>query len=169
MLKVAVLSDTHILSPTKTLIKCYEENFSLADKIIHCGDFGSISTASYFQQHKDFTGVLGNCDMGDIALCDEFQTSAQFMLLGRKCLALHGYGARPTVLASLEKEFAGIFDIVFFGHTHAPNCCECKDTLFINPGSFNEGSYALVSIDEKDISCTFHTVEAASLIPLSIF
>lgn len=114
-----------------------------ARHLVHCGDAGEDVVdlvSAVCQTHGIRAHVaVGNCDRThrDDA---PFQTSPagleraeapDFVLAGKRCLALHG--DRP---AALEKAVgSGRFDYVFTGHTHAPADEQAGPTRVVNPGS----------------------------------
>ena len=141
-MKVGLISDTHnhlreSRRAIELLLACG------AGHLVHCGDAGEdvvdlVSAAC--REHGIRAHVaIGNCDRAHLEdrpfmaspAGVERAESPEFVLAGKRCIALHGdrTGLVEQALAS------GRFDYVFTGHTHAPEDRRTSPTRLLNPGS----------------------------------
>ena len=131
-MRILVLSDNHL--------KGLKFNPSNYDAIIHAGDRGNASRA--LKDYKAFY-VCGNCDITG-------EKSLVFNLFNKKIFLTHGdlYNVKLSlnslIYAAMEKEC----DICIYGHTHIPDCFIEEGILFLNPGAYKDGFYAIIG-DEK--------------------
>jgi putative phosphoesterase len=150
-MKIGVLSDTHINSPTPEFLQKIQTCFQDCDVIFHAGDLTDISVLQVFKE-KEVYGVHGN-------MC---RTSSRSVLPRRQVIELGGYSFglshgdpyRTQVEDHLIHDFPPVSCIVS-GHTHTPVCHEMYDVLFMNPGSFtgtgrygSRGTYGILIADE---------------------
>ena len=141
-MKVGLISDTHnhLRESRKALGLLLERG---AGHLVHCGDAGEdvvdlISAAC--QEHGIRAHLaIGNCDRAHLEdrpfmanpAGVERAESPEFVLDGKRCIALHGDHA-----VRLEQALgSGRFDYVFTGHTHAPADRRTGKTRLLNPGS----------------------------------
>ena len=90
--------------------------------------------------------VSGNCDLFN------FEAITQFVEVeGFKIMLTHGheYRAKLTPLLMLKKAKENNCNIVCFGHTHKQISEEIDNILLINPGSFKNNDYAVLSLQKK--------------------
>ena len=66
MMKIGVISDTHLREPTPDFKKMIESHFRDVEKIFHAGDFVDRSIADYLSSRKELIAVCGNMDPQDI-------------------------------------------------------------------------------------------------------
>lgn len=160
-MKILLLSDSHLYNE---ILDHVLKNNS-ADLIIHCGD-------SIFQEDepllKRMITVRGNHDLEFLPI------KKTIYIENYKCLITHGqcyniYAGYETLYQLMKKEN---YDICFHGHTHVPYMKNYKGKLFINPGSImfnrgqtNCGSYAIVNINDKQISVKFYNSRTLQQIP----
>ena len=133
-MKILILSDNHS--------RRIDFNLNEYDYVIHCGDYGDEDSI------LDGCGALyvrGNCDYRGPK---EILTN----ILGKNVLITHGdlynvkYHYNSLVYKALEKKC----DFVFFGHTHRADMFIEDNIIFINPGSYQNGFYVLISDDRID-------------------
>ena len=142
-MRVAVISDTHLRQATPWFESVYARYLAQADVVLHCGDHTGHSLWAYMVQHPDFASVAGNSDSYDLAM--ELPPLLERDMAGLRVAVTHGWGPRPGLSARLAKAFAGCFDVLFFGHSHAAEDTCHGQTRLINPGSCQPGgSLALV-------------------------
>jgi putative phosphoesterase len=131
-MKIGVLSDTHLNSPTPDFLQRIQVCFKECDVIFHAGDLTDISVLQAFKD-KEVYGVHGNMCM----------TSSRSVLPKRQVIELggfkfgltHGDPYRTQPEDHLIHDFPPV-DCIVSGHTHAPICHMLYDVLFMNPGSF---------------------------------
>lgn len=152
MIKIGILSDTHLYKITEQYrIDCINA-FAGCDGIIHAGDLTDISILSAFAG-KDVYSVHGNmCNQATRQVLSETMV---ICLNGYSIGICHGAGPRHNIEERLSRIFPEV-DCIVYGHTHIPICHKEGGTLFINPGSFQgtgtygaPGTYGLLQI-EKD-------------------
>ncbi len=159
MIKVGILSDTHLSKSNSQFRKNCTAAFSGCDAIIHAGDLTDISLLSTFSG-KDVYGVHGN-------MCNQ---STRRLLPEKKIIVLKGYsigichGAGPR--HNIEERLLELFpetDCIVYGHTHIPVCHTAGNTLIVNPGSFtgtgrfgSPGSYAILTVNDSGINAGIH-------------
>ncbi len=151
MIKIGVLSDTHLAGPTDYFRAQVEACFAGVDIILHAGDLTELSVLDVFAG-RQVHAVRGNmCSAAVYAALPEKKT----IRAGRFTIGLihgAGYGCN-NIEDRLWHEFDAV-DCIVYGHTHRPVCHKSGPVLFINPGSFTRagrygaaGSYAVLEID----------------------
>lgn len=150
MIRIGVLSDTHLLEPDEWFRKKAALCFADADMILHAGDLTSLSVLEVFAGKK-VHAVHGN--MCGPRTRDTLPDS-KIIPVGKFRLALvHGMGYLHNIEERLFDSFAPI-DCIVYGHTHKPVCHRYGPTLMVNPGSFTatgpygtSGTYAIINVD----------------------
>ena len=150
-IKAGVLSDTHLTQPDPVFLQRVTRCFQDCDVIIHAGDLTDLSILSAFTG-KTVYAVRGNtCNPATRRALPErlvFQ-------LGRFTIGLgHGHFAGADIEDGLWTAFPEA-DCIVYGHTHRPVCHRegAQDrqggVLFLNPGAFKFGSYAILTLGES--------------------
>ena len=159
VLKVGILSDTHLSKSTTQFRENCAAAFSGCNAIIHAGDLTDISLLATFAG-KDVYGVHGNmCNQSTRRLLPEEKI---IILKGYSIGICHGAGPRHNIEDRLFTRFPEAACIVY-GHTHIPVCHTAVNTLFINPGSFQgtgrygaPGTYGLLHISKEGLRGLIH-------------
>ncbi|OQY09534.1 MAG: YfcE family phosphodiesterase [Marinitoga sp. 4572_148] len=132
-----VISDTHDnMHKMKEIEKIIERENITA--VFHCGDFVAPFVLPYIlKEGIDFYGVFGNNDGEKLLLSER---SNKRILSGPRELEVDGYKIlmmhEPYALRGAEN--SGLYDFIFFGHTHEiVNKKKENGTVIVNPG---EGS-----------------------------
>jgi len=149
--RVALLSDTHMMKPSQALITAYEQVMKDLDAVMHCGDITGEQVFSFLNSHPRFFAVAGNMDSGQWA---DTLPRKRTVRLGQFQIGLvHGFGLGAGPLAEkVVSSFSGQdLDLVCFGHTHKRLF---EPDLYSLP-VLNPGSFAL----PKDSSPGFACVE----------
>jgi putative phosphoesterase len=121
-LTIGVISDTHgLLRP--------EAVAALAgvDHILHAGDVGDPGILARLRALAPLTAIRGNVDVS--GMCGELPATEAVELGGRLFYLVHALQDLDLDLVA-----AGIAAVVS-GHSHRPGVQECKDVLYLNPGS----------------------------------
>ena len=130
-MKILILSDSHS--------RKLDINFDKYDYVLHAGDMG-YEYETLLRNNAIF--VKGNCDFhGD----DEYILK----LNDKKILLLHGHtkSVKSSYLnLSLYARSQNV-NLVIFGHTHYQDSFVDNGILFINPGSYEDGFYAILDND----------------------
>lgn len=161
MIKVGILSDTHLHNITEEFKANAQRAFADCDVIIHAGDLTEISILSVFKD-KEVHAVSGNC-------CNHVTYAAlpetkRIMVGGHSIGICHGAGNRMNIEDRMYTLFAEM-DCIIFGHTHIATCKTIGDTLLINPGEFRgtgrygaSGTYGILTIDDTGLHAAIHTL-----------
>ena len=153
-MRLAVLSDTHLSSPSPRLTEENEARLRHMDAVLHCGDHTEESVWAYLSAHPAFYAVRGNMDPA----FGEGLTPGRrsFELAGFSIAAVHGDGLGPGDTAeNLLELFRDEADLICFGHTHRRQLLREKDIVVLNPGSFSlpkggsAAGYAIVDLDPE--------------------
>ncbi len=159
MIKVGILSDTHLSKSNSQFRKNCAVAFSGCDTIIHAGDLTDISLLSTFAG-KEIYGVHGNmCNQSTRRILPEKKI---ITLKGYSIGICHGAGPRHNIEERLIELFPGA-DCIVYGHTHIATCHTADKTLFINPGCFQgtglygaPGTYGLLYIGPEGLKGVIH-------------
>lgn len=141
-MKIGLLSDTHNHLPeARRAIDLLLARG--ARHLVHCGDAGEdvvdLLAAACLERGIQAHVAIGNCDRPHLEdrpflpqpAGVERGESPEFILDGRRCIALHGdHAGRLEAAAN-----SGAYDWVFTGHTHAPADQRTGKTRVLNPGS----------------------------------
>ncbi len=168
MIRVGILSDTHLNNCPDFFRRQVETVFAQCSMILHAGDLADISVLEAFSG-KEVHAVHGN-------MCNR---ESQQTLPGSKLITIGGYriglchgawGPRHTVEERVWAMFPQA-DCIVYGHTHHAVCHRVGGVLFINPGTFQStgphgapGTYAILHIDEhaddrqKGLQAVIHQV-----------
>jgi putative phosphoesterase len=138
MIKVGVLSDTHLNRPTDDFKVTIGKIFSDVDMIIHAGDMTGVPV-NEFLSNWDLRAVSGNMDDYDLRAILPARRIEN--VSGRRIGIMHGggspFGLDQLVLRSFED-----VDIIIFGHSHIPMYSKKGDIYLINPGSYKTSKTA---------------------------
>ena len=132
MIRLGVISDTHLRSPNRMLERIVKDCFATVDFIVHLGDYVDYSVASYLMECRQFIGVAGNMDPPEIG--QAFPSKHVLELENRRIGMIHGWGAPFGFEGRIRKEFTDI-DAILYGHTHKAANHRRRGVLFFNPGS----------------------------------
>lgn len=153
MIKIGVISDTHLKQPDKNLRELIQGLFQEVDLIFHAGDITEISVLNSFAG-KEVVAVCGNMDSPEVRR--QLPKQRVIQLGGFQIGLIHGWGAPNGIEERIKEEFPEV-DCIVFGHTHAPAIKRRGEILFFNPGSFAGGlfsakkSVGLMQIDKTII------------------
>ena len=130
MLKIGILSDTHLKSLTGKLEDIYQKYLSDMDIIIHTGDYVSVEVVEFLSR-DNFHGVHGNMDSHEVRqiLPDKKVIEAGSHKIG----IIHGWGSKEGLEDRISNEFSDV-DIIVYGHSHSAANHEKDGVLFFNPG-----------------------------------
>jgi putative phosphoesterase len=159
MLRIGILSDTHLPGCTDLFRRQTELAFSDCTIIIHAGDLVDQGILSAFGD-KEIHVVHGN--MCNATVKRHFPSQKMLNFEGFSLAICHGAGDRMNIEDRLLHMFPTA-DCIIYGHTHMAVQKKIGRVLFINPGSFQgtgrfgaAGSYAILVIDTSGLSATIH-------------
>jgi len=148
MIRIGVLSDTHLDQPTADFRRRVERCFGDVAMILHAGDLTELAVLEAFAD-KEIYAVHGNmCSPS----CQQALPREQVIRVGGVAVALlHGIGLPNLTDRQLEERFGTVHCIVY-GHTHTACCEQRAGRLLMNPGSFfshrgRAGTYGLLEVD----------------------
>jgi putative phosphoesterase len=138
-MKIGVISDTHLESPSPLLKIVADKYFKYVDMVFHAGDIHAPEVLEAFKGKKCYV-VAGNRDQANIK--EKFPATELIEVKGFRFGLTHGWGF-PF---GLEKRAASLFediDCLVFGHSHWPVNHHRDGILFFNPGAFTGGIFSL--------------------------
>jgi len=154
MIKILVLSDTHVPIAAHDMPQVVYDEARGADMIIHAGDFIDISLLDKLRSIREVKAVYGNMDC--IRIRKELKPKELFTVGRFKIGLIHGYGAPSELLEKVKGEFKGI-DCLIFGHSHVATNIKKDGVLYFNPGSptdkifASKNSYGILEVTDKRI------------------
>ncbi len=153
MIKIGIISDTHIPTAVEEIPESILNEFSNMDKILHAGDFVSIEVLNRLQDIAPTIGVKGNMDLPDINLPVYQEVVIEDLKIG----LIHNAGSRreDPIKNPLNLAKSKGVDVLVYGHTHARFMKKTDNILLLNPGSptrADSKSFMTAKINGKDIS-----------------
>ena len=134
MLRIGLISDTHISTRETRLPEAVFRAFAGVDLILHAGDITSLHVLEELMVLAPVHAVRGNMDMH--ATTGTLPTSRLIQREGRIMGLIHGWGAPEGIRKRIGEVFREQSpDIIVFGHTHEAVICQEENCLWINPGS----------------------------------
>jgi uncharacterized protein len=133
-MRIAVVSDTHLATPTPKFAELFEAHLLPADILLHCGDITGEQTLALLMTHQRFFGVAGNMDgFGIRSILPETRIVE---VSGVRIGMVHGWGRGGDLHLRVGALFAGKADLVCFGHSHRRTLLKPeKGPVLVNPGS----------------------------------
>jgi len=151
MIKIGVLSDTHLKLVNNVLRSIYDKYLADTDMIIHAGDIVSIEIIAFLEQ-KPFHGVSGNMDPMEVI---GLLPPKKIIQAGKFRIGiLHGWGTASGLEERVYSEFEDV-DIIIFGHSHRPTKYTKNGVLLFNPGtatghtSSGQNTIGYLELDDK--------------------
>lgn len=133
MIKIGVISDTHIPRRAKALPDFVFDSFKGVDFILHAGDLLLEDVITDLETIAPVYAVAGNNDSFEIY---EKYGERRIIEAGGKRIGLtHGYGRDKTYLNAYAEFMEDEVDCIVFGHSHAPYNEVFEGVLLFNPGS----------------------------------
>lgn len=136
MIKIGVISDTHLRTPDERLSGLAERQFKEASMVLHAGDLVSLSVLDAFYG-KEVVAVCGNMDGYDVA--GRLQGKEIIEVEGCSIGLIHGWGAREGLEERIFPEFQNV-DAIVYGHTHKAANHMKGGVLMFNPGAYSSWS-----------------------------
>jgi putative phosphoesterase len=144
MVKIAIISDTHIPSRAERVPDWVADRVREADHTIHAGDFDSPTAYETIGDlaGPEFTAVAGNMDPGSLDLPEV----ATIEMQGTTFVVTHGTATTPeeyeaTIAETITEELDEP-GIAIAGHTHEVVDDDIEGSRFLNPGSATGASPA---------------------------
>lgn len=153
MMRIGVISDTHIPKTANDLPKAVYDAFEKVDMIIHAGDFADLTVLENLRKIAPVKAVYGNMDAQEIVRA---LNKKEIIQVGKLKIGLiHGWGPPKGLLKLVAGEFDKNIDAIIFGHSHAALNERIGSTLFFNPGSPTDkifaafSSYGIIEVNTK--------------------
>ncbi|MFC1886038.1 metallophosphoesterase family protein [Thermodesulfobacteriota bacterium] len=138
MIKIGLISDTHISRCDETLPSPVREIFQGVDLILHGGDIYVPSVLDELEIIAPVLAVYGNGD-GSMPPDPRLKNNLILNFFGFRIGVTHGLDYPEPSFRSLEDamqyEFGGRVDIFIFGDSHVEVTDIYKGVLHVNPGS----------------------------------
>lgn len=161
LMRVAILSDTHIPSRARTLPEWVGEEIEQADHTIHAGDFDSPDAFETITELAEpLSAVEGNMDRRlDLPAVETVDIG------GVRFVVTHGTGSieeYETRVATTVTEHADGPTVGVCGHTHELMDTTVEGVRLLNPGSATGASPASVTsmlvtdVDNGELDVTVH-------------
>ena len=131
MIRIGVISDTHLKLVTGELRHIFKRHLADKDLIIHCGDTVSTGVVNYLDEGR-FRGVYGNMDPYEVR--DLLPEKEVIELGGFRLGLIHGWGAAEGLEDRIRMQFQEV-DAIVYGHSHRAVSHHRDGVLFFNPGS----------------------------------
>ncbi len=136
MIRIGILSDTHLTQPTELFRRQAATSFAGVDMILHAGDLTDLSILEVFAG-TEVHAVCGNMCCGSVR---QILPSKKVIQAGAFAIGLiHGLPGPRNFEEQLLREFDDV-DCIVYGHTHLPVCHSLGPILIMNPGSFSRTS-----------------------------
>lgn len=139
MIRIGLISDTHIPYDAKVLPSRLKQVFGGVDFIYHCGDIYVSSVLDELQQLAPVIAAQGDDDFGEILKDQRVKQKHMVSLNGSHIWVVHVREYPKSLFRWRVKqdEEAGITmpDIMVYGHSHSPSIDRYDDILYVNPGS----------------------------------
>lgn len=137
MIRIGVLSDTHMRQPEDGFAQRAAQAFAGADMILHAGDLVSLAVLEALAGlAPEVHAVAGNMD--DHVASQSLPSRKVIQAEGARIGLIHGWGAPVGLAGRVAKEFDRVAAIVF-GHSHRPHNAVKNGVLLFNPGSVSRG------------------------------
>jgi putative phosphoesterase len=130
MIKIGILSDTHLKRPTDKLEEIYQKYLFDMDIVIHAGDYISVDVVEFLNRDV-FHGVCGNMDSHEVK---QILPDKKVIEVGSHRIGIiHGWGPKDGLEEKIRDEFRDV-DIIVYGHSHSAANHVKDGILFFNPG-----------------------------------
>lgn len=155
MIKIGVISDTHVVRPEPIIDEIIKKHFQRVDMFIHTGDMvWSGVLDSLYATGKPVHAVSGNMDPLEVK--SRYPAKKIIEVEGVRIGMIHGWGSPDGIRQRIMGEFTDAGAIVY-GHTHQSFSAFEAGIFFFNPGSptdsrfTKEGSVGIIEVDSGNI------------------
>lgn len=132
MVRIGVISDTHLPRGTRRIPDQVFALFKGADLILHAGDLVEAGVLHELEALGPLHAVLGNCDSAELA--HQLPATASIRAGGLSIGMIHDAGEKHRRRRRMAERFPG-HRVVVFGHSHMPLIEDDGSLLLLNPGS----------------------------------
>ncbi|HTY45593.1 MAG TPA: YfcE family phosphodiesterase [Patescibacteria group bacterium] len=154
MVKIGVISDTHIPFSARQIPQKVIDDFKTVDMVMVAGDLAEMSVLKQLKSAcPRVHAVWGNMDGPEVRA--HLPEKEVITVGSHKIGLMHGYGHPDGLLAVMRAAFKddGV-DMIIFGHSHKPYNEKKDGILYFNPGSPTDtafapyNSYGMVEIND---------------------
>ncbi len=150
MLRIGVLSDTHLIKITEDFKIMMKKVFGSVHMLIHAGDMTGLEVYDYLC-NWELKAVRGNMD--DSHLKTILPEKRVEEIMGKRIGIIHGRGAPIGIEHMVYDEFKDV-DAIIFGHSHFPLHTKKGNTFLFNPGTYKSsfmytGTAGIMEIDNE--------------------
>jgi putative phosphoesterase len=131
IVRVGVLSDTHLSKVSKDLRDILDRHLSHMDMILHAGDYVSPEVVRFLSK-RAFTGVHGNMDSQELK--ETLPEKTVIEVGSWKVGLIHGWGPAAGLEERIRTEFQDV-DVIVYGHAHRAANHREEGVLLFNPGT----------------------------------
>jgi len=135
VMKIAVMSDTHLTHAAEGFRRHMKAFLSDVDVVLHAGDMTSSNVFDYLS-NWDLRAVSGNMDDPDVRAALPERRIEE--IAGRRIGIIHGWGSPSGLEDAVFRAFSDV-DIIVFGHSHVPFHETKGGVILFNPGSYRGG------------------------------
>jgi uncharacterized protein len=139
MIRVGVLSDTHVPAIVRALPSEIFDIFKGVDLILHAGDIVELSVLDELRAIAPVEAVAGNMDGAEVHLT--LPVKKIISLADYSIGLIHGKYKIDIQQPMIRKEFDAV-DLIVYGHSHKPFWGEIDGVYFLNPGSPTDKRHA---------------------------
>jgi uncharacterized protein len=155
MMKIGVLSDSHLAVPTDDFMRNVERVFRDVSMIVHAGDVTGKEVLDYLGRW-DLRAVQGNMDGFNVK--SVLPDKRIELIEGARIGIIHGWGGPHGIDELVMREFDNV-DVIVFGHSHVPLNTVKRGIRLFNPGSFrgryeHPGTMGIMEIDGREMRCS---------------
>ena len=129
---LGVISDTHLDSPSQTVLPAVFTFFQGVDLILHAGDITSAAVLRSLETIAPVEAVAGNMD--PLELRGLLPAKKVFSIEGLTVGLIHGWGPSRGIRERISREFENV-QVIVYGHTHEPFAGFEGGVYFFNPGA----------------------------------
>lgn len=155
MIKIGIISDTHIHDSLQVLPEKALQDFKTADLVIHSGDLVDLSVLGQLRSVcKNVVAVWGNMDPAEIK--NELAEKEIIKAGKHRIGVIHGFGHPSKLIKFVKERFKDdCVDIIIFGHSHVPFNEKIGKIIYFNPGSLTDkmfapyNSYGIIEINDE--------------------
>lgn len=155
MMRIGVLSDTHIPDRAKDIPNQVLRNFKNVEMIIHAGDLVDLSVLDKLKEIcPKVWAVWGNMDSYEVR--KKLPEKLVFTIGNYKVGVMHGSGFPYRLTDLMAKSFKDDeVKLIIFGHSHFALNEKIGNVVYFNPGSPTDkifspyNSYGIVEINDE--------------------
>lgn len=163
MVKIGVLSDTHLKEPNEGFVSLVERHLKDADMVVHAGDMVAVSVLDpLLSMGKEVVAVCGNMDSADVQRT--YPVSRTIKIEDIFIGIIHGWGSPHGIRSRIRACFKDDIHAIIYGHTHQAFSATESGVFFFNPGSPTDSrfttscSVGIITVDKRVIKGEIVTV-----------